>query len=1058
MKNFLANHLYDKAGAYKLSILTSPLFIVGLISKLYASAFFAGENFGTLFVPFLKYHALNGLQNPYSFFHELGVTEIFPYPQLMLYIMSLPGMIFKPLLDTDIYSVSTTELFIYHLPILIADVVILIILARWLKNKQTELLLFYWLSPILFYINYLHSQLDAIPIALVFVFLYFLFKEKWLISFLFLGAAIATKFHIVIIVPFVLVYLYRKHGTLRLPVACAGVIGASFIVLNNVQLLNTAFLTIVFNNREQLKIFDLQVHLNDVNTIYVIPLGYALLFLHSLTFKHFNRDTFVMFLGFSFGIITLFIAPMQGWYYWIIPFLIYFYVKDERSSKLPLLFITIAYFIYFATTPTSDYLALLSHTFPITGTLPNLYSILLAYDLSPSFVQNVGLTILQAALLINVIWIYRKGVEESKKTKLYNMPYLIGLAGDSGSGKTTLASLLQDIFSSQSTSIVAGDAMHKWERGHAQWKQFTHLNPRANKLHEDLKYAQQLQNGDNVYRRNYDHDTGQFTVPKKLDSKNLVIFEGLHSFFLSHMRQALDLKIFIKPDEQLRTHWKLRRDMTHRGYTKEKVLTQIESRQHDAKEYISVQEKYADITFSLKSLTKLTDAVIGTDFEPSVYLEITCSHAVDLEPLIETLATYVNIEHTLTDRHQIISLTGTVSNTVIEHLSYTLVPELMDFTVQTPAWSHDHEGIMQLFSVYYILESLDYHHARTLKTATPADSSLSEIAHAAQMLGEECAYVQGGGGNVSMKIDAHTMAVKASGLRLEELQENSGFVGITYPMIRRFFNAPKSTDDLALLTQEYEEVVTQSRASLPNSPDTQLRPSIETGFHAILDNAVIHTHSIYVNILTSSEEGEEILNKLFPEAAYIPYHMPGVTLTFAISTALKEHPYKIFFLENHGLVVTGRTVAEALELHKIVNTKVKKYLKAVNTLPEISITTSQTGDLVSTNASLATYLHTHAHLLSSFDEIILFPDQVVYGTKLGFDTQKTPITIHTDSHTINYDVSFKEAQAFLETFVAWVYILNGINERTLTVKTISKTEGELIKDQESEKYRQRIVA
>jgi hypothetical protein len=70
---------------------------------------------------------------------------------------------------------------------------------------------------------------------------------------------------------------------------------------------------------------------------------------------------------------------------------------------------------------------------------------------------------------------------------------------------------------------------------------------------------------------------------------------------------------------------------------------------------------------------------------------------------------------------------------------------------------------------------------------------------------------------------------------------------------------------------------------------------------------------------------------------------------------------------------------------------------------------------------------------------------------------KKPITIDVSTGIITYQVSYKEAQAFIETLVAWVYILNGINQQKLTYRTIPKAEGELISNLDSEKYRQRLI-
>lgn len=757
----LIRFLYDKAGRFKLGILATKLFVFGLVIKLYASAFLGGENFTALFIPFAK-HFIFEQGSTYQHFLSLGITEVFPYPMLMLYILAIPGFIFYPLLNSDIFIVTSRELLIFSLPILIADIALLLILSRWLKNKHRELLWFYWLSPVLFYINYIHSQLDVIPITLTFIFLYFLFKEKWATAFFALGSAIATKFHIAILFPFTLIYLWRKRVKFRLIALYSSIVILVFLLINNFHLLSQSFQTIVFGNREQNKIFDLQIALSDGNIIYLIPMAYTLLLLHAVTFKRFNRDTFIMFIGFGFGLLTLGIPPMQGWYYWILPFFIYFIVKHDTASKVPFAFMSLTYLIYFALVPNSDYLYVFSIIAPSIAEYPNLYEILSKHGVDASLISNLTLTLLQSTLLANVFWLYRRGVEESRRQKLYNMPYLIGVAGDSGSGKSTFADLMTNLFGNRHVALVAGDAMHKWERNSDMWNKYTHLDPRANQLHTDIEYARTLQRGEDIFRRQYDHKSGTFTKEQRLQSKTLVLFEGLHSFFLDDMRQALDLKIFIKPDETLRTHWKVRRDINDRGYTKEKSLTQIKARANDAKEYITAQAKHADIIFAMKVLEPISEKDLGTEFTPLVYLEIRCKNTVHLEPLILSLEPYLNIEHTITDKHQFVSFAGSISGAVIEHLSYELLPELPDVTTNDPHFQNDHNGLIQLFLAYYIFESLHYQQKKCSLPQRRNDTALTEISSASQELGSDTHFVQGGGGNVSLKLNDHLMAVKAS--------------------------------------------------------------------------------------------------------------------------------------------------------------------------------------------------------------------------------------------------------------------------------------------------------
>lgn len=701
----LQNLFYDKTGVFRFAILSSPLFYFGLVVKLYASALFTSDYFSNLFVPFAKYAIITS-SDPYLFFFSLGIPEAFPYPSVMLFILALPGLLFPMLLSGEIFYHTHGELLLFHLPILVADIVILLVLSRWLRHHHKLLLLLYWLSPVLFYINYLHSQLDAIPIAFVFLFLHFLFKEKWLVSALCLAAGIATKFHLIVVVPFALLYLLRKRGlSLQTLFLFPLVLLGSFILANLDQLGSSAFLTMVFANQAQSKILNLTITFG-THILYVAPAAYALLVLHALTFKRFNRDVFVMFLGFAFGILTLFITPMPGWYYWTLPFFIYFAIRSTYPSRILLGLLSLGYFLYFALTPTSDFLTLFAYSFPTLTSNTSLYTIITNFGLPADFLSSLAFTGLQACLLANVFAVYRFGIESSKQTKLFNMPFLIGIAGDSGSGKTTLTKLLTDIFGHSEVATVEGDALHRWERGNEMWQTYTHLDPKANALHEEIEHMLRLRNGDDTYRRHYDHNTGTFTSAERLQSKKLVVFEGLHSFYLTSMQNALDLKVFIMPEEQLRTHWKLLRDVGERGYNKERVLEQLQKREHDSLEYISSQRDYADIVFTLRSDRELGNT-IGCPQELTLFLEIECSNAINVDPLLAAFSSRdLHIEHRFAKRLQTLRFRGSISTEDVRTLSITQTPELYEITLREPLWASGYNGVMQLFLCYYIFESL----------------------------------------------------------------------------------------------------------------------------------------------------------------------------------------------------------------------------------------------------------------------------------------------------------------------------------------------------------------
>ena len=86
--------------------------------------------------------------------------------------------------------------------------------------------------------------------------------------------------------------------------------------------------------------------------------------MHGALLGRYNRNIFMMFLGFSFSIILLFIPPMQGWYFWLIPFLSYFYIKE--TGRAPLLFwgLQFFYLLYFIFSENADYFIVLQALSP----------------------------------------------------------------------------------------------------------------------------------------------------------------------------------------------------------------------------------------------------------------------------------------------------------------------------------------------------------------------------------------------------------------------------------------------------------------------------------------------------------------------------------------------------------------------------------------------------------------------------------------------------------------------------------------------------------------------
>ncbi len=688
------------------SIFFSPFFYIPLFLKI-AASFFLASTFATeLFLPFIHYFATHLTENPYRHFFESGLSTSFPYPFGMLLIMAAPFMLISSFGHVVHTSITHMDLLLLRVPLLLFDVGVLCILLSWFKSYQKEVLILYWMSPILFYISYIHGQLDVIPVFFLFSFLYFLTKEYDYGALVLLGLALATKTGMVIIVPFVMLYLLKERKNILESILKMMIPFIVFFIVNIHVLFTEGFIEMVFKTKEEFKVFDLSIPYGGNLVLFVVPAIILLLLFRFAILKRYSRNVLMVFLGFSFSVLLLCIPPRQGWYFWIIPFIVYFYVQGTRRERVPLYVLTCAYFMYFAITKESDFFSVFLPTSSFIGTFPTLYEVGEHLLLPMDLLVPLSFTFLQGALMLNIYSIYKNGIAYYTRHKLFYRPFLLGIAGDSGSGKTTLSLLLSHIFSRRNTTIISGDDMHKWERGNGNWQEYTHLDPIANELHADIENVYALKRGNAIYRRQYNHETGTFTEPKKNDATRLIIFEGLHVFFLDKVRKAYDLKIYIAPEDQLRLHWKVLRDKNERGYSKEQVLAVLERRKDDSEKFISVQERYADIVISFRNNVSLGASLGEETIVLSLSLFITCANDIFLQPLFDELMAYFSIEYLIQDEKQRIKFTGSIEKETLSIIAKKLLPELEDISTEESVWENGYQGVTQLFVAYYMFQLL----------------------------------------------------------------------------------------------------------------------------------------------------------------------------------------------------------------------------------------------------------------------------------------------------------------------------------------------------------------
>ena len=107
---------------------------------------------------------------------------------------------------------------------------------------------------------------------------------------------------------------------------------------------------------------------------------------------------------------------------------------------------------------------------------------------------------------------------------------------------------------------------------------------------------------------------------------------------------------------------------------------------------------------------------------------------------------------------------------------------------------------------------------------------LEAFAQMSKTVGDRADYVQGGGGNTSVKTADGRMAIKASGFRLSDITPENAYALIDYEPLASFY---QDTDPAALEDVEKTGSTKAKELTLTIPELPALRPSVEAGFHSM---------------------------------------------------------------------------------------------------------------------------------------------------------------------------------------------------------------------------------
>ena len=156
-------------------------------------------------------------------------------------------------------------------------------------------------------------------------------------------------------------------------------------------------------------------------------------------------------------------------------------------------------------------------------------------------------------------------------------PFLVGVAGGTGSGKTTVARRIAAAVPAGLVNVVEHDNYYV-DRPDLSYEERCGLNfdhPASLETSLMIEQLRAIKKGQRVQVPLYDFKVHRRSAEtREVGPTPIVVVEGILIFAEPELRDALDLKIFVDTDADIRVLRRVRRDMEQRGRSFESVREQ----------------------------------------------------------------------------------------------------------------------------------------------------------------------------------------------------------------------------------------------------------------------------------------------------------------------------------------------------------------------------------------------------------------------------------------------------------------------------------------------------
>ena len=259
----------------KQNIIYNKFFLIGLIIKLFLIIFFVPEIHIELFMPFL----IDWINDPNLIIwnKELMTNNISPFPYgIIMFCIFIPltSIFYLTNYIFDLNNLLFVSNLFLKLTLLFFDFFALVILIKIFTKIKNEIILYYWLSPLVIFITYWHGQLDIIPVSLLLLSLFYLKNHSLNRSIVIIGLSIVAKHSMIICVPFILIYLIKQKIDFNKIIKLMLYLILTIIFFEFPFLFNDGYHSLVINNQEIDKLYSMNIEMSKGNFVYLVPLIY----------------------------------------------------------------------------------------------------------------------------------------------------------------------------------------------------------------------------------------------------------------------------------------------------------------------------------------------------------------------------------------------------------------------------------------------------------------------------------------------------------------------------------------------------------------------------------------------------------------------------------------------------------------------------------------------------------------------------------------------------------------------------------------------------------------